>query len=328
MGFAVAEDHEFAPLPLNERPLVTFALFSYNQEKYIREAVEGAFAQTYEPLEIILSDDCSTDRTFEIMEEMAAGYKGRHVLRLNRNNENMGISTHVRFVDEIAKGEIIVHAAGDDISIPCRTSHLVKAFRHDPDVFYVTSNAIKITHDGKTKGLLCRGADRVIRDKPTSIFEIGLPGINGCASAVRKSLIASFPPPCSSIWVEDIVLLRRAYLVGYAKYIPQSLVKYRTGVGVSNKNKLSFKEAATRLIRYKNDELIRLKQLAEDMEHIGCVGDVLTQQDLHVHIQKTILTKRAIEKTGIKDVLLVVKLYGARELLKMAKYFMKSYFNF
>ena len=45
----------------SDRPLVTFALFAYNQEKYIREAVEGAFAQTYAPLEIILSDDCSTD---------------------------------------------------------------------------------------------------------------------------------------------------------------------------------------------------------------------------------------------------------------------------
>jgi hypothetical protein len=53
-----------ADTSLKERPFVTFALFVYNQEKYIREAVEGAFSQTYEPLEIILSDDCSTDRTF------------------------------------------------------------------------------------------------------------------------------------------------------------------------------------------------------------------------------------------------------------------------
>lgn len=37
-----------------ERPLVTFALFAYNQEKYIRRAVVGAFSQTYEPLEIIM----------------------------------------------------------------------------------------------------------------------------------------------------------------------------------------------------------------------------------------------------------------------------------
>ena len=52
-------------------PLVTFALFAYNQEAFIREAVASALSQTYEPLEIILSDDCSTDRTFAIMQELA-----------------------------------------------------------------------------------------------------------------------------------------------------------------------------------------------------------------------------------------------------------------
>ena len=48
------------------KPLLTFAVGAYNQERFIREAVESAFAQTYSPLEIVLSDDCSRDRTFEI----------------------------------------------------------------------------------------------------------------------------------------------------------------------------------------------------------------------------------------------------------------------
>jgi len=47
------------PDNVTDRPLVTFALLAYNQEEFIREAVEGAFALTYEQLEIILSDDCS-----------------------------------------------------------------------------------------------------------------------------------------------------------------------------------------------------------------------------------------------------------------------------
>ena len=46
-----------------EPPRVTLAVIAYNQERFIREAIEGAFAQTYQPLEIILSDDCSSDRT-------------------------------------------------------------------------------------------------------------------------------------------------------------------------------------------------------------------------------------------------------------------------
>ena len=71
--------------PHRNKPLVTFIVISYNQEAFIRDGVEGAFSQTYSPLEIVLSDDCSRDRTFEIMQELAAAYRGPHRVILNRN---------------------------------------------------------------------------------------------------------------------------------------------------------------------------------------------------------------------------------------------------
>ena len=73
-----------------DRPLVTFALFSYNQEHYIREAIEAAFAQAYQPLEIILSDNCSDDRTDKIKKEMVKEYDGPHRVILNRLDKNIG----------------------------------------------------------------------------------------------------------------------------------------------------------------------------------------------------------------------------------------------
>ena len=63
---------------VTERPLVTFALLAYNQERFVREAVRAAFEQTYRPLEIILSDDCSQDGTFEVLMNMAQSYTGPH----------------------------------------------------------------------------------------------------------------------------------------------------------------------------------------------------------------------------------------------------------
>lgn len=104
-----------------DRPLVTFALFAYNQEKFIREAVEGAFSQTYSPLEIILSDDCSSDRTFEIMREMAKGYSGAHSVRIRKNKINLGIVNHLAAVTSEARSEYIILAAGDDVSVEIRT---------------------------------------------------------------------------------------------------------------------------------------------------------------------------------------------------------------
>ena len=58
----------------------------------MRAAIEGAFAQTYQPLEILLSDDCSPDGTYRVMQEMAAAYAGPHRVILNRNPKNLGIT--------------------------------------------------------------------------------------------------------------------------------------------------------------------------------------------------------------------------------------------
>jgi len=108
-----------------EGVLVTFTIVGYNQENYICEAIEGAFAQTYEPLEIILSDDCSTDRTFMIMQEMANKYRGSKKIVTRQTDGNVGTILHVADVASIAKGGLIILAAGDDISKKERVEKIV-----------------------------------------------------------------------------------------------------------------------------------------------------------------------------------------------------------
>src|SRR5215470_19484540 len=104
-----------------DKPLMTFAVAGFNQEAFIREAVEAAFAQTYSPLEIVLSDDCSKDKTFEIMCEMAKAYRGPHRIVLNRNPARRSIGGHINRIMEVSQGELVLAAAGDDISLPQRT---------------------------------------------------------------------------------------------------------------------------------------------------------------------------------------------------------------
>src|SRR5574344_1400791 len=108
-------------------PVVSFCLFAYNQEKYISKAVHAALAQTYSPLEVVLSDDHSPDGTFEIMRRIAAEYRGPHRIILNRNERNLGLVAHInRVVAQCASGELLVLAAGDDWSKPERTATLVR----------------------------------------------------------------------------------------------------------------------------------------------------------------------------------------------------------
>jgi glycosyltransferase involved in cell wall biosynthesis len=112
------------PESVGENPLVTFALFAYNQENFIREAVEGALAQTYSPLEIILSDDCSSDDTYNIIQKMAREYKGPHKVVVRQSSQNQGLVNHIAAVIDLSDSEIIVMAAGDDVSLPNRAGAL------------------------------------------------------------------------------------------------------------------------------------------------------------------------------------------------------------
>lgn len=108
---------------------VSFILISYNQKKFICDAVNSAFSQDYPSLEIIISDDCSTDGTYEILKEIVSNYKGSHRVVLRQTNRNLGVLAHVIDAANSANSELIVLAAGDDISKPERTRKMAIAWQ-------------------------------------------------------------------------------------------------------------------------------------------------------------------------------------------------------
>lgn len=112
-----------------DRPLVTIALLAYNQERYIREAVESVLAQDYSPLEVILSDDGSADSTFEMIKDIASRYSGPHYVIARQTERNQGSLLHVAEVAALAKGGLLILAAGDDVSKPNRARVLTTAWQ-------------------------------------------------------------------------------------------------------------------------------------------------------------------------------------------------------
>lgn len=212
--------------PTEERPLVTFALFAYNQERFIREAVEGALAQTYSPLQVILSDDCSSDRTFAIMQEMVVDYSGPHEILLNRNERNLGIGGHVNRVMELAQGELIVVAAGDDMSLPERTETLVKVWLGcDKKTHSLHSSAYQIDVHSKIIGTIENNYFKYPVG-PES-FVANNCHVIGATHAWSSKIFEIFGPLMPEIIHEDRTIPLRAALLGEIKYINQPLVKYR-----------------------------------------------------------------------------------------------------
>lgn len=211
----------------NDRPLVTLMLLTYNQSEFVREALDGALSQEYSPLEIVISDDCSSDATFEIVSEVVNNYKGKHKILLNRNKENLGISLHVSEVIERTSGQLLFLAAGDDISVSNRVSSVVSEWlcSNNRNVAFF-SNLERINHKGESLGLVFDTKplfastllDLVAKKKCWTI---------GASFAADRKVFTSFGPLSGRILQEDGCYAFRALLLGDIKYIDKNLVKYR-----------------------------------------------------------------------------------------------------
>ncbi|MCE0760336.1 glycosyltransferase [Marinobacter sp. G11] len=210
-----------------ERPLVTFALFAYNQEKYIREAIEGAFAQTYEPLEIILSDDCSTDRTFEIMKSVADQYNGPHKLYVRKNEHNLGIAAHFDLVMRKAQGDLVVVAAGDDVSMPDRASISAQAFLNDKTIGCFEGACINFSGELPDIKSSSGSAFEMQSFSVEDVFDGNAPRLIGASRAYVRSKYTSYSSLMTDCPAEDTPALFRSIYGSKGMYLQVPMVLRR-----------------------------------------------------------------------------------------------------
>ena len=214
-------------------PLVSFCVKSYNQKELLKEALQGAFAQTYRPLEIVISDDGSTDSSWELIKTKSDEFlekvnrgdvPGGVSVVVNRNEKNLGNLGNWQRICEIAKGELFVKADGDDISVPNRTEEVVKAWVADgKKALVVYHGAIKIDGKGRKFGFCNK-----------SVLDYGP---LGAVSSYSRKLFDAFGPIEISDKAagDDTVYGNRGVILGARPlWIEMPLVRYRVGSGVSS----------------------------------------------------------------------------------------------
>ena len=212
---------------MRAQSLVSYLLFTYKQEEFIKETVEAALEQTYSPLEIIISDDCSSDKTFKIIEEVVRSYKGPHQVITNRNGINLGIGAHVSSVLKRAKGEYIVLVGGDDISSPDHVKLAVDVIQASGGAYMVDFDASTINEDGN----LIKGR-RAVRNSVTYNLEDFITDRRKISSfapgrIIHRDVVDKFPSIASSCPTEDTVFLLRALMLGELRREPINLIQYR-----------------------------------------------------------------------------------------------------
>lgn len=212
----------------------TLMVLAYNQERYVSAALQGALAQECEPLDILISDDASTDDTFAIASRIVSDYRGPHRVRLNRNDRNLGIANHVNRCMEMIDTEIVIAAAADDISMPQRAARVLETFR-TTGACLVHSMVEEIGPSGeRLTGPFPH--DRALFLRSTSVISAArsMALYIGATGAWHRELFDRYGRIRFDKCYEDLVIGFRAALEGRIVQIREPLVQYRVGNGVTS----------------------------------------------------------------------------------------------
>ena len=231
---------------------ITLFVYSYNHEKYIKEAIKGALNQDITPYEIIISDDSSTDNTWQIITEESQKYDGIAKLILNRNEQNLGITSHLNKIASMGSGDWFVLCAGDDISLPDRLTVLSEAIKKYPEARFIATGFNVIDENGQF--LYYQGFNS-IHPYPT-----------GATGAWHRSCFDYFGPISESTTAEDVVIPFRALLKGEVILINQPTIQYRIhGQSVSSPLGQDLIESWNHLIKIKYHLINACRQRINDM---------------------------------------------------------------
>lgn len=254
--------------PMPDRPLVSMLLIAYRQADTVGEAVAAALAQTYSPLEIIVSDDASGDGTWDAIEAALAGYAGPHRIVRNRNPHNLGIGAHLSHLASLAQGELLFVAAGDDRSLPERCARTVEAWlAHGRRPDLIAAALVDIDAQGERHGVL----------QPSDLSTYGNaadwiarpPYVIGAGQAWARRLFERFGPLPGGTVAEDLIMVFRAIVSGGAMTLDEPLVAYRRG-GISRRRRaLHAADVRRKLAANARHALVELPCLLHDAEIAG-----------------------------------------------------------
>ena len=135
-------------------PKISVLVITFNQENVIRRTIESILSQKKYIYEICVSDDCSTDNTFSILQELAEDNPG--IFKLHKNNPNQGIFHNIETVWSMASGDIMYVLAGDDLCGENYFKEVVELIKskeldYENDAFCIYGDYKEVTPSGLEK---------------------------------------------------------------------------------------------------------------------------------------------------------------------------------
>ena len=120
-----------------KEPFVSVIMGVYNDQRFLKEAIDSILCQTYKNFEFIICNDCSTDQSSKILEEYKK--KDSRITIIN-NKRNMGLAASLNRCIDVSKGEYIARMDSDDRALSDRFSIQVEYLNTHPDTSVIGGN--------------------------------------------------------------------------------------------------------------------------------------------------------------------------------------------
>lgn len=114
--------------------VVSVVCLCYNQERFVEAAIQSVLHQTYQPIQLIIVDDASTDNSVQVIKDVLKSYPHVQFLELEENNGNCKAFNRGL---AIATGAYIIDLAADDVLLPNRVEKGVQVLSEKGEAYGV-----------------------------------------------------------------------------------------------------------------------------------------------------------------------------------------------
>jgi glycosyltransferase involved in cell wall biosynthesis len=252
------------------QPLVSIALCTYNGENFLAEQLDSLVKQTYPNLEIIVTDDRSTDGTYAVLTNYAQQYS---FVKIFKNEYNLGHTKNFEKAISLCTGDYIELADQDDVWALDKITQMV-ANIGDSALIYHDSEFI----DDKGNSLGKKLSDVINMYQGRSALPLLFMNcVTGHASLFKAELrkyLGSFNPEFHHDWWIGLIATQH----GGIKYLDKTLVKYRQH-GNSFTDILELKDSKTEPGKHAAMNLRWLKYIAANVPEVAPIANKIV--DLH-----------------------------------------------
>lgn len=207
--------------------MISVLICTYNQEQYIAQAIDSVLMQKCdEPFEILIGDDCSTDKTSAIVDDYQKQYPD--IIRIIRPTTNGGASLNMLRLIDNARGEFLSVCDGDDYWLTDdMLQKQIDIFKANPNVGMVCAKAkCYIQDEGKYQGVLGYAGAEDLMTMLKDNKDVAAPTIAFRADLMRKCVQDSEWYINQNFFYDSIMAYWFAYNSNI-KFINEELAAYR-----------------------------------------------------------------------------------------------------